>query len=59
MGLIPSHGDSRGTGILAVCITFWVVAATVVGLRIWARRIKKHALELNDYAIFIALVGVS
>ncbi len=51
------HGDYKGIGVLIVCVVFWVTAATAVSLRIWARRIKKHVLELNDYAIIIALVG--
>lgn len=59
MGLMFPHGDYKGIGVLIVCVVFWVTAATAVSLRVWARRIKKHILELNDYAIFIALVGNS
>ncbi len=57
MGLIFAHGECKGIGVLAVCVVFWIIAATSVGLRVWARRIKQHVLEINDYAIFLGLVG--
>ncbi|KAJ4288099.1 hypothetical protein N0V90_012116 [Kalmusia sp. IMI 367209] len=35
---------------------FYILAIISIGLRIWAKRIKKNALRFNDYAIFVAAV---
>ncbi len=51
-----AHGNFKSIGVIVICAVFWVTATTAVGLRVWARRIKKHTLEINDYAIFVALV---
>ncbi|KAM0798209.1 hypothetical protein BDR22DRAFT_399277 [Usnea florida] len=56
MGLIPDHGDSRGTMLLTVLSVFWTLAALAVACRVWAKRIKKLPFAVNDYAIFAALV---
>ena len=57
MGPVESYDSSKGTGVLVVSVVFWAIAAAAVGLRVGAQRIKKHALEFNDDAIFVALVS--
>lgn len=57
MSLIPSTGDSRGIGLVVVCTVFLAIAIFAVSLRIWSRRIQKIPFRLNDYAIYVALVG--
>ena len=37
-------------------LTFCIVASLAVALRVWARRIQKVGLELNDYFIVLGLV---
>jgi len=41
---------------IVVLAVFEVLAITAVGLRIWARALKRTPYCLNDYAIFVALV---
>ncbi len=41
---------------IVLCVTFLVLAATAIALRIWARKIKGSFLCFNDYAILAALV---
>lgn len=45
-----------GVAILVICIIFLIPAALAVILRLWARRIKRVHLVLNDYLIIAALV---
>ena len=42
--------------LLVVGLTCFVLAFLTVTLRLWARRIKRHCLYFNDYAILLALV---
>ena len=42
-----------------VVIVLSAIATLTVVLRIWARRIQKLRLELNDYCIVAGLVGAS
>lgn len=54
--------DVRGISPRAIknvvlCVTFLLLAATAIALRIWARRIKGSVLCFNDYVILAALVG--
>ncbi len=58
MTLIPSEGDSKGIAVCIVSVVFWTLAVMAVCLRLWARRIQKTALSLNDYAVFVALVSL-
>lgn len=44
--------DSRSVILLVVSI----IATMAVALRLWARRILKIRLELNDYLIVLGLV---
>lgn len=44
-----------GVAILVICIIFLIPAALAVILRLWARRIKRVHLVLNDYLIIAAL----
>ena len=58
MGAIDSKNDSKGIAFLVVDIVFTVLAAIAVGLRIWARRLKRCPLTLNDYSVIAALVRI-
>lgn len=55
MTLIPASND---VGITLVTVGGIVGALAIffVGLRVWARRIQKTALDASDYTIFAALV---
>lgn len=46
-----------GIAVLVVDLVFLTLAAGALCLRIWARRIMKLTLRLNDYAAVIAWVG--
>lgn len=59
MGYIPATGDSEGIKLLVIVVVFFALALFMVALRLWARRIKKQSLVLNDYACIVALVGHS
>lgn len=50
------RGNPEGVKLLAVVVVFLTLAIIAVALRVWARRIKRAALQLNDYYIFLALV---
>ena len=41
----------------AVLLVLSIVAIMVVALRVWARKIQKSSLELNDYFIVLGLVN--
>ena len=45
-----------GIIIVVVCAVFVVAASLAVVLRLWARRIKRIRLSLNDYLAVAALV---
>lgn len=51
----PKNG---GVTLLVVSYTFLPLTVITVLLRIWARRLKKTTLQLNDYAIIIGSVRV-
>ena len=38
-------------------LVFTLLATVTVALRLWARRIQKQALALNDYLIILGLVS--
>ena len=46
----------RGRTLLIICYLFITLDFVVVGLRLWARRLKGKRLQLNDYLIFLGLV---
>ena len=54
---IPAHGDEFGIAIIVCGWLFQAIAAVAVALRVWARRLKKQKLVLNDYLAFAALVA--
>ena len=54
--MFTSRGDSESVKLLAVTVIFLALAVIAVGLRIWARTIKRVMLQMNDYYIFLALV---
>lgn len=45
-----------GIQLLIICWVFTPLAIVAVGLRLWARRVKRQSLVLNDWAITAALV---
>ena len=47
-----SNGALKETVLCGILQLFAFIA---VGLRLWARRLKRKRLELNDYAILAAL----
>ena len=49
--------DFKGSLRLVVETIFMFLDFVVVGLRFWARRLKRKSLEFNDYAIAVALVS--
>lgn len=59
MGLIPSSADSLGIALLIVDFVFIALAAIAILLRVWARRIQKASLCLNDYAVMVAWVSTA
>ncbi|POS70078.1 integral membrane protein [Diaporthe helianthi] len=45
-----------GVQLLIICWIFTPLAIVAVGLRFWARRVKRQSLVLNDWVIAVALV---
>lgn len=54
MGLLQEN--NHGTQRIIVEAVFLALDYVAVGLRLWARRLKRKSLEFNDYAILTALV---
>ena len=52
------HGYASVT-IVVVETVFSFAAVVAIGLRIWARRLIKKQLSLNDWAAFTALVTMT
>lgn len=48
--------NTHGTQRIIVEVVFLALDFIAVGLRLWARRLKRRSLEFNDYAILAALV---
>ena len=57
MGLEAKHGNFRGIADTIVITIFWPMAMLSLGLRVWARRIKRVPFVFNDYALFLAAVS--
>lgn len=53
MGSIPL----RGVNVVVVSIVFEVLALGAFALRLWAQKLRKKTLCLNDYAIAVAMVS--
>lgn len=53
-GYIP---DTRGSLLKGFALAPWIIAATVVGLRIYSRLRILKKLGWDDWAIILALVG--
>ena len=49
----------RSIKLVVICAVFLPLAVVATGLRLWARRLKRVSLSLNDYLIVAALVGAS
>ncbi|KAL1961986.1 hypothetical protein VTN77DRAFT_721 [Rasamsonia byssochlamydoides] len=49
--------NPTGVQLLIWIIVFTVITTIIMGLRIWAIRIKKRTLRADDYLIFIAYVS--
>ena len=49
-------GSTYAAEHIVILIVFLSLATSAVGLRIWARRIQKVSLALNDYLILAGLV---
>lgn len=45
-----------GVQLLVICWVFTPLAILAVGLRVWARRVKRQNLVLNDWVIAVALL---
>ena len=52
----PSSISSDGVKLIVVSAIFFPLAIVFGALRVWARRLKRCSLRLNDYMIFLALV---
>jgi hypothetical protein len=50
------RNNTEGIELLVLIVLFLAFATIAVGLRIWARRIKRRSLGFNDYACFVAWV---
>lgn len=56
MELISVAGNSRGIGQIIVTTVFLLLATLAVVATVWARKIMRLALSINDYAAIFALV---
>ncbi|KAM0801841.1 hypothetical protein BDR22DRAFT_888293 [Usnea florida] len=54
--LSSSQGQATGIINIAINSVFLCLAAVAVGIRLWSRRIQRHVLCLNDYAVILAWV---
>ena len=57
MGQVNVKSGFWVIGIVTIELVLACLATLTVMMRIWARRIKRATLKLNDYMIFIALVA--
>ncbi len=46
----------EGINLIILTVVFLALATVAVGLRIWAKRIRRRALGSDDYACFVAWV---
>jgi hypothetical protein len=53
-GLSTSHG----VAVLATVMVFWLLATGAVVLRVWSLSISDRSIQLHDYFMFVALVGL-
>jgi hypothetical protein len=54
--LLPLPRNPTGIAVLAVSSVGIFVDLIVIGLRLWARRLKRKRLDIGDYLIIIAWV---
>lgn len=52
-------GNPYGIAMVICGSGLLVFSVLAVGLRIWARRLKKRALVVNDWAVIAALVSLA
>lgn len=56
--LIHSLGhNTLGKTDIAVQSALFLIVLVIVGLRLWARRLRRGSLQLNDFLIIVATVG--
>ena len=48
--------NRKGIDLIILTVVFLALATVAVGLRVWARRIRRRALGFDDYACFVAWV---
>ncbi|KAJ9294475.1 hypothetical protein DTO271G3_6743 [Paecilomyces variotii] len=48
--------SSKGAVVIIVTVTFSALSFLFVGLRLWARRVRRSTLTVNDFMIMAALV---
>lgn len=46
----------EGINLIILTVVFLALATAAVGLRVWARKIRRRALGFDDYACFVAWV---
>lgn len=49
-------GSAWGIALVTLYVIFLAFGLTAICLRLWARKIKKFRLRLNDWAIIVAWV---
>jgi hypothetical protein len=52
----PKEVSSKGLAVIVIAVVFSALSFLLVGLRLWARRLKRRALMVNDFMIITALV---
>ncbi|KAJ9283323.1 hypothetical protein DTO021C3_9097 [Paecilomyces variotii] len=48
--------SSKGAVVISITVTFSALSFLFVGLRLWARRLRRSTLTVNDFMIMAALV---
>lgn len=57
MFIFPIKDNPKGLARVSVESVFLALDFIAIALRLWASRLKRKSLAINDYAIFIALVS--
>lgn len=48
--------SSKGAVVIIITVTFTALSFLFVGLRLWARRLRRSTLTVDDFMIMAALV---
>ena len=59
MYTFPLKDNPKGLASVSEETVLLALDFLAVGLRIWARRIRRRSLAFNDYAIIFALVNIT